>query len=83
MHINGVASSGLPDSSGKSKGVPPGLARRELDMPPGIAKKLDGGVEAPSGILKRFPAAGPVPENLPEPIQENSPADGQLVDILA
>ena len=59
MHISGTAAatpSQLP-SSGKSKVVPPGLAGRGLDLPPGIAKKLAAGGIAPAGIAKRFPAA--------------------------
>ena len=44
-------------SSGMSDLVPPGLARRGLDLPPGIAKKLQNSGEVPPGIAQRFPAA--------------------------
>jgi hypothetical protein len=40
-----------------SKATPPGLASRDLELPPGIAKKLEGGGTLPPGIAKRFPAA--------------------------
>jgi hypothetical protein len=59
MHISKTASaipSQLPQS-GKSKVVPPGLAGRGLDLPPGIARELEAGGVAPAGIAKRFPAA--------------------------
>jgi hypothetical protein len=58
MQITSAApttSSQLPSTS-KSKVVPPGLANRGLDLPPGIAKKLEAGGTAPAGITKRFPA---------------------------
>jgi hypothetical protein len=59
MHISCNLSATAPQlsSTGKSEVVPPGLAKRGLDLPPGIAKKLDAGVTAPAGIAKRFPAA--------------------------
>jgi hypothetical protein len=53
MHISKTAPL---QSSGMSNVVPPGLARRGLDLPPGIAKKQSGG-ELPPGIAQRFPAA--------------------------
>jgi hypothetical protein len=59
MQITSAAptiSSQLPSTS-KSKVVPPGLANRGLDLPPGIAKKLEAGGTASAGIAKRFPAA--------------------------
>jgi hypothetical protein len=62
-------------SSGKSKVVPPGLARRGLDLPPGIAKKLEAGGTAPAGIAKRFPAAA-VPVGAPTPEGNGTDADG-------
>ena len=58
MHISKTAPSQLP-GSGVSNAVPPGLARRGFDLPPGIAKKLDNGGEVPPGIAQRFPAATP------------------------
>src|SRR5712691_865946 len=54
-------------SPGKSKDVPPGLARRGLGLPPGIAKKLENGGTAPAGIAKRSPAATPKPGPTPTP----------------
>jgi hypothetical protein len=59
MHVSSAVPaipSPLP-SSGKSKIVPPGLADRDLALPPGIAKKLEAGGIAPAGIAQRFPAA--------------------------
>ena len=43
-------------SPGMSKATPPGLARRDLELPPGIAKKVEGGGTLPPGIASRFPA---------------------------
>jgi hypothetical protein len=66
MHISGTTP--VPpqiSASGKSKDVPPGLFRRGLDLPPGIARKLAAGGTPPPGILKRFPAATPTPEPTP------------------
>jgi hypothetical protein len=59
MHISStaLATESSPSSPGKSMVVPPGLANRGLDLPPGIAKKLAAGGTAPPGIAKRFPAA--------------------------
>jgi len=57
MHIRSLASAQIPEVTGKSKEVPPGLNRREFELPPGIAKKLEAGGTAPAGILQRFPAA--------------------------
>ena len=37
---------------GKSKGMPPGLAKRGGDLPPGLAKR---GVTLPPGLAKRLP----------------------------
>jgi hypothetical protein len=44
-------------SSGMPNVVPSGLARRGLDLPPGIAKNLQNGGKVPPGIAQRFPAA--------------------------
>ena len=62
MHISGSRSAiaTQPVTLGKSTEVPPGLARRGLDLPPGIAKKLDDGGVTPAGIAKRFSAPTPV-----------------------
>ena len=59
MHISSTApaTTSLPSSSGKSTVIPKGLASRDLDLPPGIAKKLANGGSVPPGIAKRFPAA--------------------------
>ena len=38
---------------GKSKGTPPGLAKKDGGLPPGIAKKLERGGELPPGLAKR------------------------------
>jgi len=59
MHISSVVpvTPSQLSSSGKSKVVPPGLAGRGLNLPPGIAKKLKAGGIAPAGIATRFPAA--------------------------
>jgi hypothetical protein len=59
MHISSAVpvAPSQPSSPGKSKVVPPGLAGRGLNLPPGIAKKLEAGGIAPPGIAKRFPAA--------------------------
>jgi hypothetical protein len=62
MHVSSTVPviSSQPQSPGKSQVVPPGLAKRGLDLPPGIAKKqaAEGtGWAAPAGIAKRFPAA--------------------------
>ena len=59
MHISntGPVTSTQPASPGTSKIVPPGLAKRDPALPPGIAKKLAAGGTPPPGIAKRFPAA--------------------------
>ena len=61
MHISstGPVTSTQPASPGKS--VPPGLAKRDPALPPGIAKKLAAGGTPPPGIAKRFPAATVTP----------------------
>jgi hypothetical protein len=46
----------LRPSNETSTAVPPGLARRDLPLPPGINKKLESGGALPEGILKRFSA---------------------------
>ena len=78
MHISstGPAAPAQILAPGSSKIVPPGLARRGLDLPPGIAKKLDAGGTAPAGIAKRFPAATVQPGASVEPSSspETSPA---------
>ena len=63
MHISATAPpavSTTSPASGKSKVVPPGLARRDLELPPGIARKLGAGGAVPPGISRRFPAAAPL-----------------------
>jgi hypothetical protein len=96
MHISSIKQA-LPtqaSSPGKSADVPPGLARRELALPPGIEKKMDDGGVAPAGIAKRFPAAAIVPPEAPvDPSSDggvlaveattNGPTTNPLVDILA
>jgi hypothetical protein len=58
MHISSAVPvpSPLP-LSGKSKVVPSGLAGRGLNLPPGIAKRLEAGGIAAAGIAERFPVA--------------------------
>ena len=75
MHVSSIGSGApaQPTSPGKSKAVPPGLARRELDLPPGIAKKLEAGGTMPPGIAKRFPSATVQPVD-PQSSPETSPA---------
>ena len=76
MHVSSIGSGApaQPTSPGKSKAVPPGLARRELDLPPGIAKKLEAGGTMPPGIAKRFPSATVQPVVDPQSSPEISPA---------
>ena len=59
MHISSNLPATAPQlsSTGKSEVVPPGVTKRGLSLPPGIAKKLEAGGTAPAGIAKRFPAA--------------------------
>jgi hypothetical protein len=59
MHISNNLPAAAPQlsSAGKSEVVAPGLERRGLNLPPGIAKKLETGGTAPAGIATRFPAA--------------------------
>ncbi len=59
-------------SAGMSKATPPGLARRDLELPAGIAKKLEHGGALPPGIAKRFPAAA---EPVTPPTTEVIPTD--------
>ena len=75
MHISSIGSAAPAQltSPGKSKAVPPGLARRELDLPPGITKKLEAGGTMPPGIAKRFPSATVQPVD-PQSSPETSPA---------
>ncbi len=89
MHISSavpVTASQL-SSSGKSKVVPPGLAGRGLDLPPGIAKKLEAGGIAPAGIAKRFPAATaqvgtPIPDTTGTAAGDTAPPpDGSQVNV--
>jgi hypothetical protein len=93
MHISSTAPA-IPaqqSSPGKSNAVPPGLANRNLSLPPGIAKKLAAGGIPPAGIAKRFPAAieTPSPETggsdtgSAAPITDGSSQDStQSVDLL-
>jgi len=93
MHISATkaAVATPPSSPGKSAVVPPGLARRDLDRPPGITKKMEDGGVASAGIARRFPAAAPPPEALVEPSSDAGapPADAAtnstvtpVVDLL-
>ena len=91
MHISSVSPALPPERSltDSSKVVPPGLARRNLDLPPGIAKKLEAGASAPHGIAQRFPAASPAPA-ISDPILDDTGDETPLtnvspvsVDILA
>ena len=95
MHISSIKQA-LPaqaSSLGKSADVPPGLARRDPALPPGIAKKVDDGGVVPAGIAKRFPAAIVPPEAPVDPSSDGGvPAvdattsgttTTPLVDILA
>jgi hypothetical protein len=84
MHIFSIGSAAPAPltSPGKAKAVPPGLARRELDLPPGIAKKLDGTI--PPGIAKRFPSATVQPVD-PLTTPETSPASEPVaaqIDVI-
>ena len=45
----------------KNKGLPPGLAKRGGDLPPGLQKKLDRGGQLPPGLQKRLE---PLPSDL-------------------
>jgi len=45
----------------KKKGLPPGLAKRGGDLPPGLQKKLDRGGQLPPGLQKRME---PLPTDL-------------------
>ncbi|MGH7888498.1 MAG: hypothetical protein ACREPG_11565 [Candidatus Binatia bacterium] len=45
----------------KKKGLPPGLAKRGGDLPPGLQKKLDRGGQLPPGLQKRLE---PLPADL-------------------
>ena len=79
-------------SPGMSKTTPPGLARRDLELPPGIAKKLEGGGVVPPGIAKRFPAAAapvtPPTEVIPTdpagmpPVTDGSSPETPSLDLL-
>lgn len=81
MHISGISVAQVPPA-GKSKDVPPGLERRGLDLPPGIAKKLEGGGSAPSGIVNRFPAATVAPaDSSNDTSTDTTPSEG-TVDIV-
>ena len=81
MQVSGVGTGHIADLVGKSKEVPQGLQRRELELPPGIAKKLDAGGTLPAGILKRFPAAAPAPLVSPQPDQAVG-EPSQTLDIV-
>jgi len=47
--------------SSKKKGLPPGLAKRGGNLPPGLQKKLDRDGKLPPGLQKRLE---PLPTNL-------------------
>ena len=80
MHISKATSLQLP-TSGTSNVVPPGLERRGLDLPPGIAKKLEKGGEVPPGIAQRFPAATtPTSDSSATGTSTDAPADGSSSD---
>lgn len=67
MYITSVSLTISLPTTGKTHGVPPGLERRHLDLPPGIAKKIDAGGEAPTAILRRFQGAEPsAPDESPD-----------------
>ena len=89
MHISSVRQPLTPEPSltDASKAVPPGLARRHLDLPPGIAKKLEAGASIPRGIAQRFPQASPEPAiGDPEGTGDKTPlppVSTVSVDILA
>jgi hypothetical protein len=88
MHISSTApvTSTQPNSPCKSK--PPGLANRDLDLPPGIAKKLAAGGVEPPGITRRFgtpttDASGTDPGSVTPPMDGSSQDNTQSVDLLA
>jgi hypothetical protein len=92
MHISSVRQPLTPEPSltDASKAVPPGLARRHFDLPPGIAKKLEAGASIPRGIAQRFPQASPEPaisESILDDTGDKSPvstvSETASVDILA
>jgi hypothetical protein len=88
MHISNALPVAAPQlsSSGKSKVVPPGLAGRGLNLPPGITKKLEAGGIEPKGIARRFPPAivqdgTPTSETTgTEPGDAAQPPDGSQVN---
>ena len=82
MQISSLGAAHISASAGKSKDIPPGLQRRELDLPPGIAKKLEAGGTAPRGIVNRFPAAAAPTETPSEPVTNAQGAEGNTVDIV-
>lgn len=49
------------------KGVPPGLAKRRGNVPPGLQKKLDRNGELPPGLQKRL-------EPLPDALNRQLPS---------
>jgi len=79
-------------SQGMSKATPAGLARRDLELPPGIAKKLENGGVLPPGIARRFPAAAepvtPPTEVIPTdpagtpPVSDGSSPETSSLDLL-
>jgi hypothetical protein len=79
MHIPKTTALQLP-TSGASNVVPPGLERRGLDLPPGIAKKLEKGGEVPPGIAQRFPAATTPTSDSATETSTDAPADGSSSD---
>jgi hypothetical protein len=68
MHVSANASvlATTPLVSGKSNLLPPGLARRELDLPPGI-KNRPAGAAQPPGIANRFSSIAPSTTDPVEP----------------
>ena len=83
MSISSIGPAVTSPFPGKSKDVPAGLQRRELDLPPGIAKKIEAGGTAPRGIVNRFPAAAPVTETPSEPVADGAGVEGtSTVDIV-
>jgi hypothetical protein len=79
MHIPKATALQL-SAPGMSKVMPPGLERRGLDLPPGIAKKLEKGGEVPPGIAQRFPAATTLTSDSATGTSTDVTADGSSSD---
>ena len=60
MYITSVSLTISLPTTGKTHGVPPGLERRHLDLPPGIAKKIDAGSQAAYRNPSTLPGRGAV-----------------------